>query len=276
MRLEEINNIGLKSPNSSACSDMRSIAFGLRAMQGMRRQIVFIVTLVALILLNACESSHEMTPSESSVIDHFFSSETFRRIRPFIMKYGEVNVSQAKQDVFEYSQRRYSIFRIPLQKNGQTVGVITAVDLVEKGFLPYDDIFAVNLEVYSNLNRATLTGTIEMFDLNYDNFLHSRIDVVDNRITKWEGDGLSQEMKFKYSYLRKHSENGDISLSRTETYTCDRNKNGDISFSECYSCVKQSIEMDGTTSFFCDIPISGWLGCWSVSTTFCVVLSTVY
>lgn len=236
----------------------------------MRKQLLSTLTIVALALFNACDMTQEIAPSESPEINQFLSSSTFQRVKPSIAKYGDVDLSHIKHEVLNKDQVKISTFRIPLTKNGQHVGTIIAVDLKSKGFLPFDDTYAVNLENYSNFNQKSQTGIVEMIDLNYDNYVHSKINIVNNKITKWEGNGLSPEIRVKYAKLRKGNK------SSPKTYTCDTNRNGDISFSECYSCVKQSIELDGTTSFVCDIPIGGWIGCWSVSTTFCVFLSANY
>jgi hypothetical protein len=242
----------------------------------MRQKLFFIWNLIAAAVLISCESIEENQTQLTENKNSFLSSSTFERIKPSIDFYGDLDLKNSKEEVLNNGEITISTFRIPVTKNGRLIGNIIAVDLGKSGFLPFGDTFAVNFEDYSDFNQKTLSGTIEMVDMNYENFVHSKIRVVENNIIDWEGNGLSPKLKAKYSNLRKDSTTIKKLNIRTQTYTCDDNKNGDVSFSECYRCVKESIEMDGTSAFFCDIPLNGWIGCWAVSTVFCVFISSNY
>jgi hypothetical protein len=242
----------------------------------MRQKFHSILYLIAVTTIISCEQIDQNKLPEAEEKNTFLASSTFERIKPSIDFYGDIDIKNIKKEVLNNGEITISTFRIPVTKNGRLIGNIVAVDLGKSGFLPFGDTFAVNFENYSNFNQMTLSGTIEMVDMNYENFVHSKIQVVENKILDWEGDGLSPKLKAKYSHLRKVSTSNLNLNSRTQTYTCDNNENGDISFSECYRCVKESIELDGTSSFLCDIPIGGWMGCWAVSTVFCVFISSVY
>jgi hypothetical protein len=242
----------------------------------MRQNFFSILNLIAVTALISCEQIDQNKFPEAEEKNTFLASSTFERIKPSIDFYGDIDLKNIKEEVLNDGEITISTFRIPVTKNGRLIGNIIAVDLGKSGFLPFGDTFAVNFEDYSDFNQMTLSGTIEMVDMNYENFVHSKIRVVENKIIDWEGNGLSPKLKAKYSYLRKDSTTNKKLNVRTQTFTCDDNKNGDISFSECYRCVKESIDMDGTSTFLCDIPLSGWIGCWAVSTVFCVFISSNY
>lgn len=242
----------------------------------MRLRFYSILNLIAVTTLISCEQIEQNKLPEAEEKNTFLASSTFERIKPSIDFYGDIDIKNVKEEVLNNGEVTISTFRIPVTKNGRLIGNIVAVDLGKSGFLPFGDTFAVNFENYSEFNLITMTGKIEMIDMNYENFVHSKIHVIENKIIDWQGNGLSPKLKAKYSHLRKESTSNLNLNGRIQTYTCDNNENGDISFSECYRCVKEAIEMDGTSSFFCDIPLSGWLGCWAVSTAFCIVISSIY
>lgn len=56
----------------------------------------------------------------------------------------------------------------------------------------------------------------------------------------------------------------------------DTNKDGNVSFSECYKVVNDAIDADGFSSWVCDFPVLGWLSCWGSTTTACAVYSALH
>ena len=108
-----------------------------------------------------------------------------------------------------------------------------------------------------------------MVDLNFDNYMHSSIVVEKNKIKSWKSEGLSEKLSNKYKKFR----NPNIKNIFAKRHLCDANKNGDVSFSECYKCVADAIDADGFSSWVCDFPVAGWLSCWGSTTAACVYIS---
>jgi len=155
------------------------------------------------------------------------------------------------------------------------IGFTKTNEVVNNDFLP--------LEVKLDLNSfdlGTLSGSIRMLDLNYENFLHSNIVIMDNKIKSWAGEGLSQELRDKYNqpqFKQLATQTSAVAQREHPIYgLCDTNHNHNVSFSECYKCVSDAIEADGFSSWVCDIPILGWLSCWGTTTATCVIIAGAY
>jgi hypothetical protein len=239
----------------------------------MKRKILFLMAFAtATILMDSCQQN-DLSPTDPAV-QALIESGTFKRIKPGLENYGTIDVSKIQHERIADGQTEISILKIPVFLNGKQMGTAIAVPLTSNEFLPFGDTYAVNFENYKNFDFNKMSGQVEMIDMNYEEFVHSKVEISNNKIKSWVGNELPIELKEKYSTLRKSGNIKSGSSSRTQYYTCDYNQNGDIGFYECYKCVAES--MDAETSFFCDIPISGWLGCWSVSSSFCVILSATY
>jgi len=109
------------------------------------------------------------------------------------------------------------------------------------------------------------SGKVKMYDLNYDRALHSELVIDNNIIIDWETTPVTY--------------NGEEPLKPSNGLyeLCDKNKNGNISFGECYSCGKESLAGSGTFGeWFCDIPVLSWSGCFTTLSAACVVISSIY
>jgi len=208
------------------------------------------------------------------------TSTTIQRSANFLAEFGTIKFedSKVKRIAIAGSDSATAVF-VPISKNGKVVASIEAVKM-PKGKLPNGDDYAINLIDLNSFDLGTLSGSIRMLDLNYENFLHSNIVIMDNKIKSWAGEGLSQELRDKYNqpqFKQLATQTSAVAQREHPIYgLCDTNHNHNVSFSECYKCVSDAIEADGFSSWVCDIPILGWLSCWGTTTATCVIIAGAY
>lgn len=228
---------------------------------------------------NDSESSKTEIPQQVITLKN---SSAILRNNDFISSFGKINYSNSVIEELNLGgSNSTSFIVIPILKNGMVVATIEAVK-ISKGKLPYGDGYALNLVDYSSCNIETKTGKILMYDMNYDNYQHSTIKVQDNKILFWSAASLSLTLKEKFNnpefkqfsglnntQIQTQAENGVYKL-------CDSNGDHNISFSECYKCATDAIAADGFSTFVCEIPVAGWIGCWGGKTATCVAVSSMY
>lgn len=126
---------------------------------------MFIVSLVS--ILDSCNTNQEIDAiSKDPDVISFLQSNTFERIKPSIQSYGKIDFSKISSEKISNGEIESVIIRIPVAKNGEQIGMAVAVNLKSSEFLPYGDTYAVNFENYSKFKTKSLTGIVEMVDLN--------------------------------------------------------------------------------------------------------------
>lgn len=219
--------------------------------------------------ISCTNNENRIEKNEDPLITKFLNSNTFLNHKDQIMKYGNISYGEIKTAVISTENDKITVLSIPIKDGNITIGTLEAVDLSNTKYLPNGDTCALNYINLTKFNSKTLTGLIQMVDLNFDNFVHSKIFVEKNKIKSWKCLGLSESLKVKYRKYR----NPNTKNTLTQRHLCDGNNNGDVSFSECYKCVSDSIDADGFSSWVCDFPIAGWLSCWGSTTATCVYIS---
>jgi hypothetical protein len=270
----------------------------------MKKVSIFLTLLISIITITvfySCNKESESFDPEKykGEIEKLTTSETFSRHLKFIESFGTVAYDQI--NVKKISVKKYNLwsyfFSIPILKEGQLIGCVEVVDLKKTGFLPNNDRYAMNYINLQNFNLKTNDGNVEMMDMNYDNYLHSKVSIKGNKIISWGANGLSNTLKVKYKSLTRinyknqpaqstnfsDETSGDgTSSSGGGTSTsgiyilCDTNNDHNISYSECYKCATDAISSNGFSSFICEIPVLGWLNCWGTKTATCVAVSSYY
>ncbi|MFT3933945.1 MAG: hypothetical protein QM726_10045 [Chitinophagaceae bacterium] len=267
----------------------------------MKRKILLPVSLlffVGLIILMSCkkesDQSFNIPAINDPVIQNLTASETFKRHASFVQSIGNIAYNEISYSTIKTGNADSTLlFIVPVYNEGKLVGNVEMVDLKNTSLLPNKDTYGINYVNLSKFDMKTKTGYVEMIDLNYDNFLHSKITVSNNRILSWVATGLSSSLKEKYKNLRVVASRTTSNSSRTagsallsptdpvtelpNIYTlCDQNGDHNISFAECYKCASDAITADGFSNFVCDLPIAGWAACWVSKTAACVYVSAKY
>jgi len=225
-----------------------------------------LLTMVFLIAINSCEKTEFMDPQPKEVRE-FLNSEDFKKNECFFANYGQIGIGTV--ETLQVNEKTALHLLIPLLDGEMLVGYIQVLP-VETEFLPNKDKYAINLIVFlKGFNTETITGEINMYDFNYDRFMHAKAKVMNKRILSWDSFSLPSDVSSKYESLR-------VSSSSKNMVSCDANGNGNIGFFECYRCVKAAIRENGFSQAVCDIPVAGWVSCSSATALACGVISMIY
>src|SRR5271170_7685189 len=161
---------------------------------------------ISTIAFFACtkQNSSSNSQSDDHIVQSFLQSQTFSRHREFIETLGSISYKDIKAATLNVNDKdSFNVLNIPINKNGRKVGYIEVVDLKNTKYFPNNDTYALNYVDLKNFDTKSLTGNVEMIDLNYDNFVHSRISIENNNIIKWNSNGLSSELSLKYQTIKK-------------------------------------------------------------------------
>lgn len=198
----------------------------------------------------------------------FLSSTTYQRVDSFIQtSYGTIDAINYFENTVTESGNSYLTYTYNVFGNtGQLVAQLIVVDLnlvISDSVLPHNDLFAMQLIDYSDINMTDTSGIIKLIDLNWDFHQYGTIDLTENNIGTKAHIELPSEIIGRYPGLK------------VSTHPCDSNKDSNISFSECYTCLTDAIDANGGGKWFCDSPF-GAIPCWVSVTTSCIIIASLY
>ena len=236
--------------------------------------LIISVIFLGSVIFVACSKKDRDTidDSQDPVVSSFLKSKTFLGSKDKIEIYGKISYKDIKSELISNGTDQISVLTIPVLREGKKVGIVEVVDLKTTSFLPDGYSYALNFVNLVDFDLNTLTGHIEMIDLNYDDFLHSKIEISNNLIKSWKFQSPPDQLIVKYQSIRKSNKLKSLKSQKA----CDGNKDGNVSFWECYKCLSDAIEADGFSKFICDIPIVGWASCTTSKTAACVYISAAY
>ena len=224
------------------------------------------------ILITCSREKAEKEAIEDTVVLKFLESKTFERTKRDLLCYGDISFSEIKSGIVNYDTIQISILCVPVYLKGKENGILEVVDLKSSNFLPNGDSYALNFVDLRDSNSSTLSGSVRMIDMNYENFEHSKLEIDNNLIKSWQCNNLPDDLVKKYSKLS----NQNRLKSLKQKKLCDLNGDGNVSFTECYKCLSDAIDANGFSKFMCDIPFAGWTSCWYSKTAACLVISAMY
>ena len=248
-----------------------------------------LLSLTALVTLTlivfSCSRNNELiseNPAKESTVNKFLNSESYKRVSRDINSYGTISAQDVTIDSIVVKDKgTFHYFTIAIKKNGVINATLDVVDLHDTEDLPYNDKYAMNLNDMSEFNTKTLSGKIKLYDLNYDKFNHTEINLLNNKIENVNYKRPSEKFLNKFASLRMKENNVQKNFAKV-TYgaarvPCDKNGNGNLSFFECYGCFKSAIEIEDTFgNWWCDVPVAGWASCWASTSASCAILSSIY
>jgi hypothetical protein len=223
--------------------------------------LIISILLLGSAIFIACSKKDRVTIVENQdpVISSFLKSKTFLGSKDKIEIYGKISYNDIKSKLISNGSDQISVLEIPILKGGKKVGIVEVVDLKTTSFLPHGYSYALNFVNLVDFDLNTLTGNVEMIDLNYDNFSHSKIEISNNLIKSWKCQSPPVELIIKYQSIRKSNKLKSLQSQNA----CDGNRNGNVSFMECYTCFSNAIDANGLSKFICDVPIVGWASCFT-------------
>lgn len=257
-------------------------------MTKIKSTLAIVSIFLASIFIYSCSKNNDIDlvsqnlEKTNPVLEKFLNSATYERAKKTISAYGEIDKKAITIDstiidnkiVFHY-------FTVIIKKNNKINATLDVVNLNDTKNLPYGDTYALNLNDMSDFDTETKSGKIKLFDLNYDNFLHSVFTINNNSIKEriYNRPSVEYLSKFKSIQIDKNkvAQQASRISNGARAIPCDSNGNGNLGFFECYSCFKSASEIPGTFgSWWCDVPVAGWASCWSSMSAACAILSSIY
>jgi hypothetical protein len=201
-------------------------------------------------------------------IDQFLTSPEFNRVinDPQWSRLGTVNRALSYATVIQENPRGIAVnIVIERGRDHRVTAVIEAVKApVGNDFFPNNEGYAMVLRNYENYNFATSSGIIEYYDLNYENHHAGTITVSKSSVVNWVTYPIPQNVMDKYSNLTQRA------------HYCDKNQNGNVTFTECYQCMKNACASNAGCDTLCDI-LNITVGfCTASMAVSCVYISMVW
>jgi hypothetical protein len=176
-------------------------------------------------------------------IDEYLASPEFARIArdPQWARLGVVNRRKSYINYPETGPRQPIIHVVIEDNNGRVVGIIEAIKTPDDGWMPNRENYIALIRDYREYDFDTKTGVIRYYDLNYKNHLGGVITVAQGKVQNWDTYDIPQETLREYDSLRK------------KPHYCDKNQNGNVTFVECYKCMKNACDGHDECSTLCDL-----------------------
>jgi hypothetical protein len=216
--------------------------------------VILIVSFLAFFLPNCEKNEKDLIPKE---VQEFLDSKEFEKNKNFLISYGEILPENIRViNLLEGEQVIGYYLLVSITQNQVTVAYIQVLPSEKVGALPNGDRYAMNLMSLScDWDKNTLTGSVMMYDLNFDQFWHATADIINNQVMRVIFNPLPQQTEQKYQeFLSQKKSGGGCGSSG--------------GFFQCYRCAKEQIANDNMFQFVCDMPgISNY--CWAGASIFC-------
>jgi hypothetical protein len=123
---------------------------------------------------------------------------------------------------------------------------------------------------YSQFNFDEGHGIVNYYDANYDYYLAGRVSLTPSGTGNWIVWSMPDDIKRKYGY---GIGTGQGVIEPEKKHFCDENKNGDVSFGECYRCMKDACYGDPECTFLC---LFFRIRCLASMKISCAILAAIY
>jgi hypothetical protein len=194
---------------------------------------------------------------------------------------------------------------VVLKKNNKIVAIIDAIKNTNVNIeLPNNGKYFMLHRDLSNFDLVKLDGEIKLVDLNYDNHVFNLLTYskgannralvypVPQRVLNKYADIISKNHKYfvaKKLLIQAREQDGrgyvnqKIMFASTSKVPCDLNRNGNLSFSECFMCMNGACQTNSDCYLLCYGigDVIGWVGfrfphCQASIGTACIWLSIEY
>lgn len=250
----------------------------------------FYLSLTVLLLLGitlfSCSKENELVIENSiqnKIVNEFINSNTFNRVKNKINSYGTISSQNVSIDsIIVKDKGTFHYFTIAIKQNNIIKATLYVAVLDNTSNLPYNDKYVMNLNDMTDFDINNLSGKVELYDLNYDNFNHTEVKINNNKIENITYHSPSVQFLNKFVSLKLKSNNilknfSKSTFSKASKIPCDKNGNGNLGYFECYGCFKSAAEIeDSFGNWWCDVPVVGWGSCWASMSTSCAILASIY
>ncbi|MBI3138917.1 MAG: hypothetical protein HYZ15_10060 [Sphingobacteriales bacterium] len=152
-------------------------------------------------------------------------------------------------------------------QNGKKVivGQIEAIKVREDYTgLPKNGRYLMLYKNYLQYNTGTSTGTIRVYDLNYDEYLVGEAAVTNGTVNNYTPYPMPDNIAAKYN------------LTGRAPHPCDTNHNGNVTYGECFSCMLRSCMSDPECRFLCFLANLYRSSCFNSMRVSCAILAIIY
>jgi hypothetical protein len=130
--------------------------------------------------------------------------------------------------------------------------------------LPRGAKYFMLLRDFHNYNASTGNGSITLYDLNYEEHPYLQANLENGSITETTFTPLPESILSHYESISSWNLDYIQSLSEEERVAkrvCDLNGNGNITFSECYTCFNRACAADPNCNTHCYLfgDVVGWV-----------------
>jgi len=224
--------------------------------------------LILFVVLFAVINSFSQRNHTAPEIDQFLASPEFNRVisDPTWKGLGTVNRSLSYA-ISKPDRKNEVAITIVLQgsRDSKVTAVIEAVKAPDDKYLfPNNERYAMILRNYQNYNFSNTSGVIEYYDLNYKNHHAGTITVSKSLVVSWVTYDIPGDILNYDSQVQK------------KAHYCDKNQNGNVTFSECYKCMKDACSSHAGCDTLCDILNLNSSWCTLSIGTSCVFISMAW
>lgn len=130
--------------------------------------------------------------------------------------------------------------------------------------LPKNGRYLMLYKNFVQYNTNDSTGTIRVYDLNYDEYLAGEATVVNGTVNNYIPYPLPDNIATKYN------------LTGRAAHPCDKNGNGDVTYGECFNCMLRSCMLDSECRLLCFLANLYRASCFNSMRASCAILAIIY
>lgn len=161
---------------------------------------------------------------------------------PLLESFGEVNKKLSNVAYHNMEGNDYPILSLIFSDGAGIKGQVIAIKIHDSGTkMKSGHTYAMVLKDFREFDFENKRGTVPFYDLNFGSYTALEMCIVDNIIKDVRVNEMPEIIAKKFNFKKSGG-----------NHPCDSNNNGDVSFGECYSCLKEAIATDGTNQFICD------------------------
>jgi|SRR5688572_6632377 len=149
-----------------------------------------------------------------------------------------------------------------MAKSGpRELGQIEAIKASQSANLPRDGEYHMLFRDYSNYDLVNEDGQIDIYDLNYDEYLIAEATITNASVSNLD----LYEMPEPIATLRE-----------VTTHFCDLNSNGNVTYGECVRCMLNSCYQNEECAALCSIANAINRSCTGSISISCSILAIFY
>lgn len=219
--------------------------------------VLILIILGFIIFITNCSKSSDFRLVDPLIME-FIMSKDFQTNELLSCK----TIDYDKSNVMYFNDSKLKpIITVVFSENGRIIASVEAIKNYNENIkLPNENKYFMLYRDFERFDFNSLSGTIRMHDLNYDNWLFSRGEIFGNEVIKADYFPVQNNILYKYddvisenlNYINKRKfDDEKIIESKAAPLLCDANNNGNISYSECYSCFNEACKQSEMCSILC-------------------------